>query len=71
MSSLRMSICGDENIDDAINEAPEMNIGKGNQDTLLQISNNLVVMTKTLQDTITAIPKAFAACREQEKAVKK
>ena len=56
MSSLRMSICGDENIDDAINEAPEMNIGKGNQDNLLQISNNLVVMTKTLQDTITAIP---------------
>ena len=67
-----MSICGDGNIDDAINEAPtEVNIGQGNQDTLLQISNNLVVMTKTLQDTITAIPKAFAACRKQEKAAKK
>ena len=64
-----MSIGGDENIDDAINEAPVTNIGQANQDAMLQISNNLVLITKTLQETITAIPTTLAACSKQEKAI--
>ena len=64
-----MSICEDEINNDVMDEAPDT--GKGAQDALVTISNNLVKITKTLQDTITTIPTTIEACINKKKASKK
>ena len=65
----RMSICEDEINNDVIAKAPD--VGKSAQDSLVQISNNLVLITKNLQETITTIQTTIEACVNKKKAAKK
>ena len=67
----RMSICEDEINNDVIAKAPD--VGKSAQDfsALVQISNNLVLITKNLQETITTIQTTIEACVNKKKAAKK
>ena len=67
----RMSICEDEINNDVTDKTPD--VGKSAQDfsALVQISNNLVLITKNLQETITTIPTTIEACVNKKKAAKK